>query len=389
MDHKAGWLLGRRYRLLNQLSRDDEGRVWRARDELIDRDVTVEEMRGDPDDTSAGPDSALRTAAAIRHPGVAQIYDVLSEDERVWVVREYIAGATLDEVIAVRPLAAGRVAAMGVRILLALKVVHDKGLAFRDLSPRNVLLADDGRVLLVDFAAAARAIGTPLSRTARQAAVPGHLAPEVADGGVVDPIADLWGLGATLCRAATGRPPTETPSDLPLIVGDEVVIADASYVPAAGLVAAIHGLLTRDPAERLTAVAAIAYLQHTATTLAPAHGVPYEGRGHSAHTAGHVAVARTAAIPFPFGRLRFTTDGLRERLAAWWRRPAETSGQVPVERMGGGAAMLYGAAHLLDFGGTLAGRPAATTLEEDMAAAWRDVGGVFDLAEPEPPSRTP
>jgi eukaryotic-like serine/threonine-protein kinase len=215
MDGAAGRLVGGRYRLDAPLGRGGMGVVWRARDELLHREVAVKEVLLHPGLSPQERAVACermqreaRLAAGVRHPAVLTVFDVVNEDDRPWIVMELIDGRSLEQVVLDGgPLDPRQVARIGRELLGALSAAHATGVLHRDVKPANVLLARDGRVLLTDFGIATWEGATSLTQSGAFVGSPGYVAPEVALGEQPGPGADLWSLGATLYMAVEGRPP--------------------------------------------------------------------------------------------------------------------------------------------------------------------------------------
>src|SRR5262249_31877030 len=155
----TGELVGGRYRLGQRIGVGGMGRVWLARDEVLRRSVAVKEVLL-PEAPSQDEAYELRmrtlrearAAARLDHPNVVRIYDVMYADDRPWIVMEYIPSRSLAQIINVDgPLAPEHVAKVGIAVLDALMAAHAAGVLHRDVKPGNVLLADDGRVVLTDF----------------------------------------------------------------------------------------------------------------------------------------------------------------------------------------------------------------------------------------------
>lgn len=204
-----------RYRLVAPIGRGGAGIVWRAQDDLLDREVAVKEIVRladvDEDERAESYRRTLRearAAARINHPGVAAVYDVVSEDGSPYIVMELIDGRPLSALIAnEQPLPAAHVADIGRQVLAALLAGHEVGVLHRDLKPGNVLITPGGRAVLTDFGIAS-VVGDPsITRTGVVVGTPGYLAPERIRGESATPAADLWSLGATLYAAACGRGP--------------------------------------------------------------------------------------------------------------------------------------------------------------------------------------
>src|SRR6266700_2931093 len=210
-------LLAGRYRLSSVIGRGGMGTVWRARDELLNRDVAVKEIAWPPSLSEAERQTARRRAlreaqmaARLRHPNVVLIYDIFEEDDRPWIVMEMLPYRSLrDIVMEDGPLPPARAAELGLGILAALSAAHAEGVVHRDVKPANILVGPDGRTVLTDFGIARPADSPTLTASGLLIGSPSYIAPERARGGRAGPAADLWGLGACLYTAVEGRPPFE------------------------------------------------------------------------------------------------------------------------------------------------------------------------------------
>jgi serine/threonine protein kinase len=196
--------LGGRYRLLGSAAHGPSDTVWRAKDELLDRFVTVRQLSGCPFDAAhsdrvrAKVIRDARAAIRLRHPNAIVLHDVFELDGTPYVVTEHLAARTLSEVVGqYGSLPPGRVAALGARLASALAAAHADGILHRDISPDNVLITEDGSVKLTGFG-----LSTGDS--------PAYLAPETARGATPDFPADVFSLGATLYAALEGHPPSGT-----------------------------------------------------------------------------------------------------------------------------------------------------------------------------------
>ncbi|MFE5938135.1 serine/threonine-protein kinase [Streptomyces sp. NPDC056470] len=250
-----------RYRLLDVLGQGGMGTVWRARDEVLGRDVAVKEVRAPAGLTGdderrlyARLEREAWAAARISHRNVVTVYDVATEDGRPWIVMELIPGLTLSEVLdAEGPMPPRRAALIGAEVLAALGAAHEAGVLHRDVKPGNVLLGNDGRVVLTDFGIAAVQGTSPLTMTGELIGSPEFLAPERALGRTPGPASDLWSLGVLLYAAVEGHSPFR--QDTPLSTLRAVVDEELPPPRRAGeLAPVIEGLLRKDPRERLRAV---------------------------------------------------------------------------------------------------------------------------------------
>jgi serine/threonine protein kinase len=270
-------VLAGRYRLVDPIGRGGMGVVWRARDETLGREVAVKEvlLAGDLPESERSElyrraIREARAAALLDHPGIVTVHDVVTEDDRPWIVMELISGVSLDRAAPMPPQV---VAAIGLRILAALRVAHLRGILHRDVKPTNILLADDGRVVLTDFGIASLEGDPSLTRTGVFVGSPGFVAPERLREQPVGPASDLWSLGATLYAAVEGRPPFAR--DTPMAALGAVLADDApSPVRAGPLAPVLWHLLVKDPATRISAGEAERALGQVAAGMPPGLRVP-------------------------------------------------------------------------------------------------------------------
>jgi hypothetical protein len=255
-----GLVLGKRYRLVSPLGQGGMGTVWHARDELLGRDVAIKEVLLPPELDDQEREllcrramREARAAARLNHPNVVTVYDVLEHDGRPWIVMELMPSRSLADVVREDgPLPPQRVAAIGLKVLDALSAAHAAGVCHRDVKPSNVLLGDDGRVVLTDFGIANVEGDPSLTVTGLLLGAPAYMAPERALGQPVGAEADLWSLGATLYTAVEGRPPYDAGGPMPTLAA--VVTRDPAPTQRAGpLTPVLEGLLRKDPTARLTA----------------------------------------------------------------------------------------------------------------------------------------
>ena len=264
-----------RYRLLEHIGEGGMGIVWRAHDELLDRVVAVKEVRHRGVDEAARTDlnrrtiREARTAGRLDHPSVVIVHDVVEEDGRPWIVMQLIRSRSLGEIVrSGGPLPPERVASVGLHVLGALRAAHAAGVLHRDVKPENVLLADDGRVVLTDFGIASMTQETGITRTGAMVGTPAFLPPERLHGMPATPESDLWALGATLYAALEGRPPFERATAAATMMA--VLHGEPSPMTHSGpLPTAILGLLARDPAARMGSEQVEALLSRAAAPASP------------------------------------------------------------------------------------------------------------------------
>jgi serine/threonine protein kinase len=266
----SGYQLAARYRLVEPVGRGGMGTVWRARDELLDRDVAVKEVRLplvlDEElraELCARTEREGRATAMVAHPSVITVFDVVTEDERPWIVMELLKAQSLEEIVKREgPLDPRRVADIGKQVLGALRAVHAKGILHRDVKPSNVLVTED-RAVLTDFGLAALEGDVSLTQAGIVLGSAGYIAPERVLGDKASPAADLWSLGATLYTAVEGRGLHGRRSAAAALAA----LTSGAPIPmerAGPLAPVLRGLLQIDPAARLDAVRAAVLLARIA-----------------------------------------------------------------------------------------------------------------------------
>ncbi|WTU97218.1 serine/threonine protein kinase [Streptomyces sp. NBC_00045] len=333
----ADRVISGRYRLIDVLGRGGMGIVWRARDEVLGREVAVKEVRPPTGLDGAAIGRMYRrlereawAAARVSHRGVVTVYDVVTEDGRPWIVMELVRGLSLADVLeAEGPLTPQRAAHLGEQVLAALRAAHEAGVLHRDVKPSNVLIANDGRMVLSDFGIASLEGSSTITMTGEVVGSPEFLAPERALGRDPGPESDLWSLGVMLYAAVEGVSPFR--QDTPLSTLRAVVDEELPPPHRAGpLTPVLEGLLRKDPAERLPAAEAARMLRIVGAggTLRGSGGA-VSGPDSPTATAHH----RAGPQDRPYGRDR--RDGPTPPMPVPMTDPA--SGTAAAGAAGGGA----------------------------------------------------
>ncbi|MEU1039734.1 serine/threonine-protein kinase [Streptomyces sp. NPDC005907] len=292
-------MIAGRYRLLSRLGEGGMGTVWRARDEVLHREVAVKEVRApagipssDVERMYARLEREAWAAARVANRNVVTVYDVATQDGRPWIVMELIRGVALSDLLdAEGPLSPRRAAHIGAEVLSALRAAHAAGVLHRDVKPGNVLLSNDGRVVLTDFGIATVEGSSALTMTGEVIGSPEFLAPERALGRTPGPESDLWSLGVLLYAAVEGNSPFR--HDTPLSTLRAVVDEELPPPHRAGpLAPVIEGLLRKDPADRIPAERAEEDLR-----LIGAGGSPRTGSSPAPRSPTVVAFPHEAPTP--------------------------------------------------------------------------------------------
>ena len=252
-----------RYRIGSVLGAGGMATVSRAYDTLLQRDVAYKTLAPRIDLDGPARQRLLveaRAAAALVHPNVVAVYDVLVHEGPA-IVMEYVSGGSLAALLRRSgPLEPRRALAYARQIASALAAAHDRGILHRDIKPSNILISPDGeRVKVADFGIARRESSDELALTqpGRMLGSAQYFSPEQAQGLPLTPASDLYSLGVVLHEMLTGS--------LPFTATDPIAMAVAhvteptpsretlSRAMPAELAAIVHRLLRKDPAERFTA----------------------------------------------------------------------------------------------------------------------------------------
>ncbi|MEU4544373.1 serine/threonine-protein kinase [Nonomuraea dietziae] len=266
-DPSGSRLIGGRYLLAEELGRGGMGAVWRAHDQVLDRPVALKQVLVpgwmSEQDRERAFERVLREARAtarLRNPYVITIHDVVVDEGHPWIVMELLSASSLAQVLERSgPLPEHVVADIGVKLLGALRAAHAAGITHRDVKPANVLLLDDGGVVLTDFGIAHVANSPTLTATGMLMGSPAYMAPERLEGEPAGEASDLWALGATLYTAVEGAPPYAM--DSPVAVMAAILMREPHPMRRGRrLRPVVEGLMRRSPKERLTLEAASAAL---------------------------------------------------------------------------------------------------------------------------------
>ena len=249
------------YRILAQIGQGGMGVVYRAHDEVLDRDVAVKVLASGAAET-VGRDHLLReakTASSLSHPNICTIYEVGRTNDEFYVVMELVDGQPLTVLTGPTGLPFEVLARYGVQISDALSHAHEKGILHRDLKGANILVTREGRVKILDFGLAIRVGADLLSEATRSYAALNtalvgtlpYMAPETLKGEAATHLSDLWALGVTLYQAACGELPFR--GNTGFEISSAIIHQPAAALPAslpAGFAGVILRCLAKEPAQR-------------------------------------------------------------------------------------------------------------------------------------------
>ena len=200
-----------RYQLLGLISKGGMGKVFKAHDTAIDRDVAIKVL---PTDLANEPGYRERfrreahTAARLTEPHIIPIYDFGEIDGRLYLVMPIIDGIDVSTLLKRDgPMSPSRAVRLIEQLAAALDAAHAHGLVHRDVKPSNALMTTREFVYLIDFGIAHDAAATTLTRTGTVVGTPAYMAPERFTSGDVDARADVYALTCVLYECLTGEKP--------------------------------------------------------------------------------------------------------------------------------------------------------------------------------------
>ena len=275
-------LVSGRYRLHDLLGEGGMGTVWRATDELLGRVVAIKRVRLGtlpPDEAARARERTMREAriaAALHHPHVVSIFDVVIEDGEPWLILEYVPSRSLGAMLREQgTMAPEYVAAIGAQVASGLAAAHAAGVVHRDVKPDNVLIAGTdplglATAKLTDFGISRVAQTADITAADILSGTPAYLAPEAARGEGTGPRSDMYSLGATLYTAVEGHPPFGRDQGNVLALLTRVGRGGAPAPNHAGpLTEILLDLVADDPAARPTALDALRELRRISGEPAP------------------------------------------------------------------------------------------------------------------------
>jgi serine/threonine-protein kinase len=247
--------LGNRYHLLSRIAAGGMGEVWRARDELLGREVAVKVLRSDIyGDSSfrARFRNEARITAALTDPGIAQIYDYGEQSDLAYLVMELVHGEPLSAIL-VRNGSLGADVALDVlhQTAKALHAAHSAGVVHRDIKPSNLLVTAEGRIKVTDFGIARALEAAPVTQAGIVLGTAQYVSPEQAQGLPLTPATDLYSLGIVVYECLAGRTPFQGDSQVAIALQhlNELPPPLGVDVPAP-VRRLVTALLAKDPARR-------------------------------------------------------------------------------------------------------------------------------------------
>lgn len=272
-------LIANRYRVHDHIATGGMASVFKARDELVERDVAIKILRSlDKKDLRAVERFRLEAlaAAALCHPNAVTIYDFVADEGQYFLIMEYIHGPTLKQLIAQRRrLQAHETIEIAAQVCAVLQVAHTRRFIHRDIKPQNIMLASSGAALsgmalsanlivkLTDFGIVRVAEDAGLTNSGIVLGTADYLSPEQARGEKLTPSSDLYSLGVVMYEMLAGQPPFVGPTAV------SIAMQHASTYPAPlrqhnpnvphALEQIVNRALEKEPEDRFASAAEMQY----------------------------------------------------------------------------------------------------------------------------------
>jgi serine/threonine-protein kinase len=184
--------------------------VWLAQDDELGRQVVVKLLALKADRGRFEREG--RAVAALAHPNIVQLYD-FGDEERPYMVFEYLSGGTLEDRLARNPiLGAGEIGRIAKQVAEGLAHAHERGVVHRDLKPGNILFDADGSAKIADFGIAQLQGADPLTDAGTVLGTAAYISPEQVRGEPATPASDVYSFGVVVYSALAGRLPFEASS---------------------------------------------------------------------------------------------------------------------------------------------------------------------------------
>lgn len=206
-----GMTLNDRYEILEKIGTGGMALVYRAHDNILDRDVAIKVLREAYDNESSVVSNFIkeaRSSASLVHPNVVSVYDVAQHDNFYYMVMELVNGKTLKEYIKKNPRLPWQEACnYAIQIGQGIQAAHERNIIHRDIKPQNIIMDSSGTLKVTDFGLAKAVEGDKSIVGGTAMGSVHYISPEQARGGFTDFRSDIYSLGVVLYEMLAGRVP--------------------------------------------------------------------------------------------------------------------------------------------------------------------------------------
>jgi serine/threonine-protein kinase len=252
-----GTTLAGKYSVIEPIGKGGMGVVYKAEDITLKRDVALKFL---PEELLEYPEASerfireARATAALSHPHICTIHEIHEEEEKAFIVMEFIDGQSLRQKIAGKPMDQTQALDIAIQAAEGLNEAHKKGIIHRDIKPGNIMLTAEGQAKIMDFGLAKISGESLITKEAVTMGTAAYMSPEQVRGEILDHRTDIWSLGVVLYEMLTGQVPFKGDYEQSLmyaIVNKEPEpISKIHAGISRELENVIHTALAKDPAER-------------------------------------------------------------------------------------------------------------------------------------------
>ncbi|NMA65571.1 MAG: Stk1 family PASTA domain-containing Ser/Thr kinase, partial [Clostridiaceae bacterium] len=207
----TGVVLGNRYEIISEIGSGGMARVYKAKDRYLQRTIAIKVLRDEFKEDSEFLkrfDTEAQAAANLTHPNIVQIYDVGRDNDKYYIVMEYVDGITLKEYIRQREYLDWREAVnISIQICSALSKAHSRNIIHRDIKPHNIMMTSDGVPKITDFGIARLMTSETATMKIDTVGSVHYSSPEQVRGGYTDAQSDIYSVGVTIFEMVTGQVP--------------------------------------------------------------------------------------------------------------------------------------------------------------------------------------
>jgi serine/threonine-protein kinase len=305
--YQQAWSQLSRYELIAEIGRGGMGVVYRAYEAALDRTIALKVLAPELAD-QPGFVARLRreaiSAARLRHPNIALLYEFGQADDTAFLAMEYVPGPSLRQLLEAGPMPAARALAILDQIGQALDYAHRMGIVHRDVKPSNILVGPGDQAMLIDFGLAEISESSLLTADGAVLGTPHYMAPEQAAGRGADARGDQYALAAVAYEMLTGEPPFQGRSATAVVHAHIYEPPPPPTERRPTLPPAVNAVLLRGlaklPHERYVSLAEFVAALRTALTMpAPARPTRAQRRMLVGAGAGLAVVAALLAALLP------------------------------------------------------------------------------------------
>jgi serine/threonine protein kinase/lipopolysaccharide biosynthesis regulator YciM len=227
------------YKIIEKIGSGGMGDVYKAQDTTLERFVALKFLSSALSGSKEAKERFIqeaKAAAALNHPNICTIYEVAEADGQSFIAMEFIQGENLRDRILKKSLEIREITDIAIQIAKGLREAHSKGIVHRDIKSTNIMLTENGQVLITDFGLAKLAGSSFVTQENTTMGTVSYMSPEQIKGKNVDHRTDLWSLGVLIYEMISGNFPftgevdqaiiysimNEEPEDIPALKTDEL-----------------------------------------------------------------------------------------------------------------------------------------------------------------------